>query len=98
MRFSWAAAKRPVNAYFRSAEQPGVKIRYNAQVTHIELKGGEFVAAYIGEREVDGQRFPAERIQAIPAFWQLADSNPTANGSVKPGVKTSVKNGLQTTF
>ncbi|MBD9609720.1 FAD-dependent tricarballylate dehydrogenase TcuA [Pseudomonas sp. PDM08] len=62
--FFMGGGKALINAYFRSAEQLGVKIRYNAQVTDIELKGGEFVAAYIGEREVDGLRFPAERIQA----------------------------------
>lgn len=62
--FFMGGGKALVNSYFRSAERLGVKIRYNAQVTDIEMKGGEFVAAYIGEREVDGQRLPAERIQA----------------------------------
>ncbi len=41
-----------------------MQIRYNAQVTDIELQDGRFVAACLAEREVDGQRLPAERIQA----------------------------------
>ncbi len=62
--FFMGGGKALVNAYFRSAERLGVNIRYNAQVTDIELKDGAFVAAHLGEREVDGQRLPAERIQA----------------------------------
>ena len=38
--FFMGGGKALVNAYFRSAERLGVKIRYNAQVTDIELKGG----------------------------------------------------------
>ncbi|MDG9856050.1 FAD-dependent tricarballylate dehydrogenase TcuA [Pseudomonas nitroreducens] len=62
--FFMGGGKALVNAYFRSAERLGVQIRYNAQVTDIELQDGRFVAACLAEREVDGQRLPAERIQA----------------------------------
>ena len=46
------------------AERLGVNIRYNAQVTDIELNGGTFVAAHLSARDAEGQRLPAERIQA----------------------------------
>ena len=62
--FFMGGGKALINAYFRSAERLGIKIRYNAPVTDIELDGGKFVAAHIGERQVDGQRLPAERIAA----------------------------------
>jgi tricarballylate dehydrogenase len=62
--FFMGGGKALVNAYFRSAERLGVKVRYNTQVTDIELDEGKFVAAHVGEREVDGQRFAAERIEA----------------------------------
>ena len=62
--FFMGGGKALVNAYFRSAERLGVKIRYDAQVSDIELKDGQFVAAHLGEREVDGRQLPAERIEA----------------------------------
>ncbi|ALM82685.1 FAD-dependent tricarballylate dehydrogenase TcuA [Bordetella sp. N] len=49
--FFMGGGKALVNAYFRSAESLGVKIRYNAPVDRLELKDGRFVAAYVkGER------------------------------------------------
>ena len=62
--FFMGGGKALVNAYYRSAERLDVKIRYNAQVTDIELDDGKFVAARIGEHEVDGQRIAAELIEA----------------------------------
>jgi len=62
--FFMGGGKALVNAYFRSAERLGVQICYNAQVTDIELEDGQFVAAHIAEREVDGSRLPAQRIEA----------------------------------
>lgn len=62
--FFMGGGKALVNAYYRSAERLGVKVRYNTQVTDIELDGGKFVAAHVAEHEVDGQHFPAERIEA----------------------------------
>jgi tricarballylate dehydrogenase len=52
--FFMGGGKALVNAYYRSAEGLGVRIRYQAPVDAIELAGGRFVAARIG----------AERIQA----------------------------------
>lgn len=62
--FFMGGGKALVNAYFRSAEQLGVGVRYNAPVSHIELDGDRFVAAHIGPRHVDGRDLPAERIEA----------------------------------
>lgn len=62
--FFMGGGKALINAYFRSAERLGVQLRYNAQVTDIELQDGRFVAAQIGACEVDGVPRPAERIAA----------------------------------
>ncbi len=50
--FLWAAVKAPVNAYYRSAEQMGVQIRYNTPVQALELRDGEFVAALAGAERI----------------------------------------------
>jgi len=49
--FFMGGGKALVNAYFRSAQQMGVRIRYDAPVKTIELDNGRFVAAHVnGER------------------------------------------------
>jgi tricarballylate dehydrogenase len=49
--FFMGGGKAVVNAYYRSAENLGVQIRYNAPVDRLELKDGRFVAAFVhGER------------------------------------------------
>ncbi|WVN41064.1 FAD-dependent tricarballylate dehydrogenase TcuA [beta proteobacterium MWH-UniP1] len=49
--FFMGGGKALVNAYYRSAEQLGVTIRYNAPVDRIELDGTKFKAAFVnGER------------------------------------------------
>ena len=50
--FFMGGGKALVNAYYRSAEQLGVRIRYNAPVDRIELKDGHFVAAFVGEERI----------------------------------------------
>jgi len=50
--FFMGGGKALVNAYYRSAERLGVRIRYNAPVNRIELDGGRFVAAYIGNERI----------------------------------------------
>lgn len=52
--FFMGGGKALVNAYYRSAEQLGVQIRYETPVDAIELDGGHFVAARSGN-----QRFAA---------------------------------------
>ncbi|CAB5604378.1 MULTISPECIES: FAD-dependent tricarballylate dehydrogenase TcuA [Pseudomonas] len=62
--FFMGGGKALVNAYFRSAENLGVQIRYDTPVADIELQGGRFVAAHVPAREVQGRHLPAERIEA----------------------------------
>ncbi|MDH4607019.1 FAD-dependent tricarballylate dehydrogenase TcuA [Pseudomonas sp. BN102] len=62
--FFMGGGKALVNAYYRSAEKLGVQIRYDSPVARVEVNDGRFIAAHIGEREVDGRRLPAERIEA----------------------------------
>jgi tricarballylate dehydrogenase len=44
--------KALVNAYFRSAERLGVRVRYEAPVDRLELRDGHFVAAYVGPERI----------------------------------------------
>lgn len=62
--FFMGGGKALVNAYFRSAERLGVKVRYDTPVDDIELKDGQFVAALVPERVVNGVTLAAERITA----------------------------------
>jgi tricarballylate dehydrogenase len=50
--FFMGGGKALVNAYYRSAEDLGVQIRYGCPVQHLELDGPRFVAAHLesGER------------------------------------------------
>src|SRR6188474_3379004 len=49
--FFMGGGKALVNAYYRSAERLGVRIRYDAPVDRIEVEDGCFVAAWVkGER------------------------------------------------
>src|SRR5690606_28303502 len=49
--FFMGGGKALVNAYYRSAENLGIQIRYDSPVDTLELRDGRFVAAYTnGER------------------------------------------------
>ena len=49
--FFMGGGKALVNAYYRSAEKLGVRVRYEAPVDRIEIEDGRFVAAWVrGER------------------------------------------------
>ncbi|WP_298829800.1 FAD-dependent tricarballylate dehydrogenase TcuA [uncultured Piscinibacter sp.] len=49
--FFMGGGKALVNAYYRSAEGLGVQVRYESPVDRIELRDGQFVAAFVrGER------------------------------------------------
>ena len=50
--FFMGGGKALVNAYYRSAEQLGVQVRYSAPVDRLELKDGHFVAAWVGEERI----------------------------------------------
>jgi tricarballylate dehydrogenase len=53
--FFMGGGKALVNAYFRSAENLGVQIRYNAPVDSLELEDGRFVAARIGTERIEAR-------------------------------------------
>lgn len=95
--FFMGGGKALINAYFRSAERLGVKVRYNTQVTDIELDGGRFVAAHLGEHEVDGQLSPPNALKPGPACWRPVASSPTVTDCAKPGVRTNAVNGHRIT-
>ncbi len=50
--FFMGGGKALVNAYYRSAEKLGVQVRYNTPVDRLELRDGEFVAAWTGEERI----------------------------------------------
>lgn len=50
--FFMGGGKALVNAYYRSAQELGVKVRYDAKVSHVEVDNGQFVAAYIGTERI----------------------------------------------
>ncbi len=53
--FFMGGGKALVNAYFRSAEALGVKVRYDAPVDALELDNGRFVAARIGSERIEAR-------------------------------------------
>jgi len=50
--FFMGGGKALVNAYYRSAEALGVRVRYDAPVDRLELEDGRFVAAYVGSERI----------------------------------------------
>ena len=50
--FFMGGGKALVNAYYRSAEALGVKVRYSTPVDRIEVQDGNFVAAYAGSERI----------------------------------------------
>ncbi len=50
--FFMGGGKALVNAYYRSAQQLGVQVRYEAPVQRIELQDGRFVAAWVGDERI----------------------------------------------
>ena len=53
--FFMGGGKALVNAYFRSAERLGVRVRYDAPVDRLELRDGRFAAAYVGEERIEAR-------------------------------------------
>ena len=53
--FFMGGGKALVNAYYRSAEKLGIEVRYNSPVDSLEIKDGQFKAAF-----VNGQRIQAK--------------------------------------
>jgi tricarballylate dehydrogenase len=53
--FFMGGGKALVNAYYRSAERLGVRVRYNAPVDAVELDQGRFVAARVGGERIEAR-------------------------------------------
>ncbi|GAB2904175.1 FAD-dependent tricarballylate dehydrogenase TcuA [Paralcaligenes sp. KSB-10] len=53
--FFMGGGKALINAYFRSAENLGIQIRYDAPVDSLELDGDRFVAARIGDERIEAR-------------------------------------------
>src|SRR4051794_3573227 len=53
--FFMGGGKALVNAYYRSAEALGVRIRYNATVDGLDVREGRFIAAWIGQERIEAR-------------------------------------------
>src|SRR5436305_7413705 len=53
--FFMGGGKALVNAYYRSAEQQGVVIRYDSPVDRIEMNGSRFIAALSGAQRIEAR-------------------------------------------
>ena len=53
--FFMGGGKALVNAYYRSAGQLGVKVRYDSPVDALEIEGGRFIAARIGSERIEAK-------------------------------------------
>ena len=53
--FFMGGGKALLNAYYRSAQQLGVQVRYTAPVDALELRDGSFVAARIGNERIEAK-------------------------------------------
>lgn len=53
--FFMGGGKALINAYYRSAENLGIAIRYSTPVDSLEIKDGEFCAAYVGDERIEAK-------------------------------------------
>jgi len=53
--FFMGGGKALVNAYYRSGEQLGVKVRYDSPVDALEIEDGRFTAARIGSERIEAK-------------------------------------------
>jgi tricarballylate dehydrogenase len=53
--FFMGGGKALVNAYYRSAQELGVKVRYDSPVDALEIEQGRFVAARIGAERIEAK-------------------------------------------
>jgi len=53
--FFMGGGKALVNAYYRSAESLGIKVRYRSPVDRLQLREGRFIAAYVGAERIEAR-------------------------------------------
>ena len=92
--FFMGGGKALVNAYFRSAEALGVRVRYTALVDAIELRDGRFVAARIGTERIEARScvlaaggFESNRAWLREAWGQGADGEWPADNFLIRGTR-----------
>ena len=89
--FFMGGGKALVNAYYRSAEALGVRIRYEAPVDRLEVVDGEFRAAWIGQERIAARScvlasggFESNREWLREAWGQNADGEwPADNFAIR---------------
>jgi tricarballylate dehydrogenase len=89
--FFMGGGKALVNAYYRSAEALGVRIRYEAPVDRLELEDGEFRAAWVGGERIEARAcvlaaggFESNREWLREAWGQNADGEwPADNFAIR---------------
>jgi tricarballylate dehydrogenase len=84
--FFLGGGKALLNAYYRSAENLGVDIRYQMPVDSFELDGGRFVAAYAGNERIEARAcvvasggFESNRAWLREAWGQIDGEWPADN-------------------
>lgn len=92
--FFMGGGKALVNAYYRSAEQLGVQIRYESPVDRLEMQGGRFVAAYVGSERIEAKAcvlaaggFESNREWLREAWGQNADGEWPADNFLIRGTR-----------
>ena len=89
--FFMGGGKALVNAYYRSAEALGIRIRYDSPVDRLELEGGEFRAAWVGQERIAARAcvlaaggFESNREWLREAWGQNADGEwPADNFAIR---------------
>ena len=92
--FFMGGGKALVNAYYRSAEKLGVQIRYESPVDRLDIEGGQFKAAYIGNERIEAKAcvlaaggFESNRAWLREAWGQNADGEWPADNFLIRGTK-----------
>lgn len=92
--FFMGGGKALVNAYYRSAEKLGVQVRYNAPVNRLDIQGGKFKAAYIGDERIEAKScvlaaggFESNREWLREAWGQNADGEWPADNFLIRGTR-----------
>ncbi len=92
--FFMGGGKALVNAYYRSAENLGVQIRYNAPVDRLEIQEGHFVAAHVGGERIEAKAcvlaaggFESNRAWLREAWGQNADGEWPADNFLIRGTR-----------
>jgi tricarballylate dehydrogenase len=89
--FFMGGGKALVNAYYRSAEALGIRIRYDSPVDRLELEGSEFRAAWVGQERIAARAcvlaaggFESNREWLREAWGQNADGEwPADNFAIR---------------